>query len=112
MLLHYLRNAVGVLLIAVVAVFHRQRQPPQLHLHTLRVESGYHLLNGIARESVRARLPVPVIVEPSVIKRGPMNTEFFQIGDRFDHLSGRKVVIIAPAAPANGVVLIVIGWLR
>ncbi len=63
--------------VAVVAVFHADGEPPELHLDALLVKGVDHFAHGIARESVGARKPIAVIVVPAVVERGPVDAEVF-----------------------------------
>src|SRR5262245_3059537 len=59
------------------------------------------------RKRVSARLPVAVVIEPAVVERCPMNSQFFQLGNGVHHLLRRDVRFISPSAPAHGVVFFV-----
>jgi hypothetical protein len=77
MLLRHLRRDIFVRLPLALTVFGAQRQPPQLNKFSLFVEFVGHLLDGVAGERVRSRIPVAVGVEPPVIQRCPLDAKFF-----------------------------------
>src|SRR6516162_287347 len=94
--------------VAVVPVFYPKRQPPELHLDSLLVESLDHVFYGRPGKRRLARLPVAVVVEPAVVEGGPMNSKLLQLGNRVEHLFWRDSKLVAPAAPAYGVVFIIV----
>ena len=91
-----------------LAVFDRERQPPELNLDALRVEVVHHFLDGVARKGLFCWLPVAVVIEPTVIQRGPVNAQFLQLRDGVQHLLGRNPELVAPATPAHRIVFRVI----
>src|SRR5207302_11477710 len=101
MLLSDLGNSVSVRTVCPLSIFHAQRKPPELYQLALLVEFVDHLLNGIAGESIRARIPVAIGIKPAVIQRGPLNAQLFQLRNRVHHLRGRDVEFITPSAPAH-----------
>src|SRR5229473_6282954 len=100
-LLRNLREYILVRLIFALAVFHAQGQPPQLHQDSLLVKVIRHLLDGIAGKGIRARIPVTVSVEPTIIERRPLDAQFLELRYRAQHLRWGDVEFITPAAPAD-----------
>src|SRR6202022_2349 len=92
--------------IAVVAVFHGQRKPPDLYFHPLIVELFHHLLYGIAGKCIWPRKPIAVVVVPAIIERGPVNPKIFHLRDRLKHLLWGDVRLVTPAAPADRIVFL------
>src|SRR5450432_395911 len=107
MLFHNLRNTVGVRFIPWSAIFYSQRQPPQLHFDALLMKLLNHLLDFITGKRVATRLPISVIVEPSIIQSRPMDSQFLQLGNGPQHLRRSYIGEIAPAAPTHSVVFTV-----
>ena len=108
MLFHHIGNNIFVILVLISSILDGQRKPPKLDLDSLVVKLFYHVGDGCAAESVRPRLPVAVVVEPAVVECRPMNPQLFQFRNRVDHLPGRHIRFIAPAAPAHGVIFVVV----
>src|SRR5574337_942517 len=61
----------------------------------------HHLLDGIARESVWARVPVAISVKPAIVQRGPADVHFVELGNSAQHLFGSHLGFVAPAAPTD-----------
>src|SRR5271167_1307358 len=109
MFLDDFRDAVGVRFVARSAVFDGQRQPPQLNLDSLLVELLDHVLDGVSGKGIAARLPVAVIVEPTIVESRPVNSEVLQLRNGAEHLRRGDIGQIAPAAPTHRVVFRVRG---
>ena len=92
-------QAVGVRLIAPLAVFDPERYPPDLRANPLLVKLLDHFLDSVVREGVRAGAPVTVLVEPAVVERRPPDVELLQLRNGAQHLRGRDVELVSPAAP-------------
>src|SRR5579872_592249 len=101
MFLHDLRDDVLVRLPSSLPVFYANREPPELRENSLPVKFVDHLLDGVTGKRVAARIPISVSVEPTVVERGPLNAELFQLRDGSKHLLGSDVEFVSPSAPAD-----------
>src|SRR6516225_11963092 len=108
MILRYFGHHKSAPAVAVAPVFNPKGQPPELHLNALLVESLDHVPDGRSGKRRLPRLPVAVVIEPPVVKGGPMNSKFLQLGNRVEHLFWGNSKFVAPPAPAYGVVIYVV----
>src|SRR5271165_3468933 len=109
----FLRNFchyVFVRLIFSLAVLDSERKPPELSQHSLLVEVVRHLLDGISRKSISARIPVTIDIEPAVVERHPFDAHLLKLRNRAQHLCRSHVFQISPATPTHVVGLA--RWLR
>ena len=83
-----------------------------MHFQALLVKFADHVLHGSPGKGRLARLPVAIVVEPAVVERGPVDAELFQLGNGVEHLLGRHGKVVAPAAPAHGVIFVIVCGLR
>src|SRR5277367_922645 len=83
---HNVGNAEFLSSVAMLSVFYSQWQPPELQLDSLLVKFANHVWNSIAGKSRGAWLPITVIAKPAIVERGPVNPQFFQLGDSVEHL--------------------------
>src|SRR5262252_10247659 len=112
MILRYFGHHKSAPAVAVATVFNRKGQPPELHLNALLMESLDHVPDGRSGKRRLARLPVAIVIEPPVVKGGPMNSKLLQLGNRVEHLFWGNRKFVAPPAPAYGVVLIIVDGSR
>src|SRR3954451_13791432 len=110
MILHHLRNNVLMRRPASLSILDPQREPPNLRIDLFLMEVVHHLFDGVTGESIFARTPITIGVEPAIVQRGPVDSELLQFRDRAGHLFGRDVKLISPSAPRYSVVLV--GGLR
>jgi len=108
MLLDDVGNGVFVLFVLELSIFHRQRQPPELHLDALLVKITDHLLDRVSAEGILAGLPVAVIIEPTIVEGGPVDAQLLQFGDGVGHLFRRYVGLVTPATPAHRVIFFIV----
>ena len=98
--------------IAILPVFHSERQPPESDLDSLPVQLLDHVLHGGAGKHRLARLPITIIIESAIVQGGPVNSELLELGNGIEHRFRRNSKFGTPTTPAHGVVLVIIGRSR
>src|ERR1051325_4901573 len=107
MLLYYLGDCELTSRFAIMSIFYCEWQPPDLRFDSLIVKLLDQLWHCIVGKVIGTRLPIAVVVVPAIIESCPMNSQFFQHGDGFEHFLGSDIVSVSPTAPTYGIVFIV-----
>src|SRR5258705_6915468 len=103
MLLQNLREAISLSIPAANAILNTQRIPPDLRKRASNVNLVVHLFKFIhaIRESILARIPIPVTVKPTIVEREPMNSKLLHFGQNANYFGGLNVKFITPRTPCG-----------